>query len=534
MSTVEDDSVPWQTLSNTKISDRAHALHITSKEWGKINKHLDRKKLIQEAIEKEENKKKYLDEGSKSMIRNWENSLENIRKRKEDERLQQIEQKKEDRNQKFFALRKEQEKIRKDYVDKMKKQIFMNTGNARELTSAFVTSEILYEREKQKNFKNSIKERNEKLEAEFAETVKKNAEDELREKKEKEEKLYKKNKEHGEHLKKIIEERTNREQKEKEKKIMKEAMDNIRAVEEMECMEKKLMEKKLEDKVLLNRDNKKLLKLEEEKRTQIMKEEKELDDVVAIYQEAKHRIDCMKKAREKELQEERVARRDAVAKLVVAEEKARHEGDEERMKAAIAERDAIEEAKVKARADFDRRMKEERIEDRKHFIEREASAKAKEEEIRKWEMLNRYKTDEIIKNYEETKRKEYWEKILKYRKELLEQMDEEKALKIEEKEIDQYVTKMNYVNEDDKFFEYADEILHLAKKKGRSTYPIEKAIMQYKKINQLHPNEERGLCDEYKPGKGSGYNSKEIIKQSMNSRNCRCQLQRNCHKGNQQ
>lgn len=65
-----------QTLENTKISDRAHALHITKSGWNNITRHLDRKKILQEAADKEAEVKRYLDEGSKNMTKNWENSLE--------------------------------------------------------------------------------------------------------------------------------------------------------------------------------------------------------------------------------------------------------------------------------------------------------------------------------------------------------------------------------------------------------------------------------------------------------------------------
>ncbi|KAG5881918.1 hypothetical protein JTB14_004476 [Gonioctena quinquepunctata] len=513
---------PGQTLANTKISVRSHALHINAKEWEKITTHLDRKKLIQEAIEKEENKRKYLEEGSKKMIENWENSLENIRKRKEEERLRSIEQKKDERNKKYFELRKEQEKIRKDYVDKMRKQIFMSAGYARGLTSAFLTGEVLYEREKQKSFKEFIKKHEEEVEAKYAETVKQNAAKELQEDQGREE-VRRKNKVHAEYLKEMIAENADRKKQEEEERIMKESKDNMKAAKELESIKRKRKEKELEDKNKLNAENKKILKFEEDKKIQIQKEEKELDDVAAIYQEAKHRIECLKKAKERELQQVRVARRDAVALLVTAEVENKQKVEEERMNAAIAERDAIEEAKAKSTEEFEKKMIEERLEDRRKFMEREAAKKLKENELKKWEQLNRYKTDEIMQHCEENKKKEQWKKILEYRKVLLEQMEEDKILKAEEKKMEEYYIPKG--DDDDKFFAYADEVLEFAKKKGRSTYPVENAIMQYKKANLLYTpgEEERKNCEDYRTGKKSI--SKEILQRAMKSRKCRCQLQ---------
>lgn len=67
---------PGKSLYNTKISDRQIALHITGKAWNNITKHLDRKRLIQEEIDKNEAHRKALKEGSEAMTKNWPNSLE--------------------------------------------------------------------------------------------------------------------------------------------------------------------------------------------------------------------------------------------------------------------------------------------------------------------------------------------------------------------------------------------------------------------------------------------------------------------------
>lgn len=67
---------PGQTLGNTRIQDRGHALHVTKNAWGKITAHLDRNRLIQEAIDKEKAHKRALKEGSEAMTQNWGNSVE--------------------------------------------------------------------------------------------------------------------------------------------------------------------------------------------------------------------------------------------------------------------------------------------------------------------------------------------------------------------------------------------------------------------------------------------------------------------------
>lgn len=48
-------------------------------------------------------------------------------------------------------------------------------------------------------------------------------------------------------------------------------------------------------------ERQKIKKSLEHRKTQKEKEEKEMNEVIDIYQKAKHRIDCMKKTREKEV-----------------------------------------------------------------------------------------------------------------------------------------------------------------------------------------------------------------------------------------
>jgi hypothetical protein len=67
---------PGQTVENTKISDRAHALHITAASWNNITRHLDRKKRIQEAVDKERVHRESLKDGSRGMTKEWVNSIE--------------------------------------------------------------------------------------------------------------------------------------------------------------------------------------------------------------------------------------------------------------------------------------------------------------------------------------------------------------------------------------------------------------------------------------------------------------------------
>lgn len=105
--------------------------------------------------------------------------------------------------QRFFEIRKEQEKIRVEYVDKVKKQIFRTTGYAKELTSGFITSEALHEREKQIEFKMFLKKHQNEDEAKYAQLVKENARKEVEEKNEQHIKKLEKDKQYSQYLQSV-------------------------------------------------------------------------------------------------------------------------------------------------------------------------------------------------------------------------------------------------------------------------------------------------------------------------------------------
>nr|CAH7736420.1 unnamed protein product [Callosobruchus chinensis] len=513
---------PGQTLENTKISDRSHALHITQTEWGKITGHLDRKKLIQEDIDREEAHKRYLDDGSKSMIKNWENSLENIRKRKEEERLRTIEQRKGDRMARFYELRKEQERIRNEYVEKVKHDIYIETGNARQLTGAYVEAEAMYERERQLELKNKIKQHEAEEEARWTMKIKEDAKREAEEKQANSDKERVKNMEFSKKLLDQIEGNAKAKAEERQKQVQNETMDSIKAAREQKCLEEIEMLERKKKTEHLKQERKKQKEEVEKRRIQTEQEQKELDEVIQIYKEAKFNIDCMKKAREKELRDEQVARRDALAKKVIAIKESTEAAEDAAIKKAIAERDAAEEAKVQAKLEKKERLRKDRIEDRQRFIDKEEQRLKKEQQLKKWDMLNRYKVDEVTKKYDEQKRKEQWQKILEYRKILLDQMEENMDECQRLKEFDKLP---DMGSEDSQFFGYADEVLQLAKEGGFPTYPIERVIQSYKtKFNLVAEHSDD--CEEYGLKKCKNNSkvsaSRELLKRSVKKRMCKC------------
>lgn len=135
--------------------------------------------------------------------------------------------------------------------------------------------------------------------------------------------------------------------------------------------------------------------------------------------------------------------------------------------------------KLAARAEYDAKLIKElkdNIEDAKR---REAERLHEENEVKKWEMLNRYKQDEVVKAYDQNKAEQHWQKILKYREDLNAQMNDIAATKNrevaqEKEEVEFLKRREEEMNKE--FFEYAKEVRDLATSKGRNPYAIDKVI----------------------------------------------------------
>lgn len=81
-----------------------------------------------------------------------------------------------------------------------------------------------------------------------------------------------------------------------------------------------------------------------------------------------------------------------------------------------------EEARLLEKLQLRDKMRKDRLEDRRKYLESFEMQKQKETKLKNWEMLNRFKTDDVMAKYDENSKMKHWKKILEYRKDLLEQM----------------------------------------------------------------------------------------------------------------
>ncbi|ENN71303.1 hypothetical protein YQE_12228, partial [Dendroctonus ponderosae] len=225
-------------------------------------------------------------------------------------------------------------------LSKKTSEKILSRSFCRDLTSALVTSEILFERQKQQEFMEKLKQHEKDENQKYLEIQQQKAEEEMVAEAEKAKKRFEKQMEHSEKLKQNIEEKAKHEKAMRVERAKKEALDNIEAVKEMEKLEKLQTDEKIRRKKELFEDKKKYLQKDREIKQQKIKEEKELDEVIEIYKEAKHRIDCMKQERVQEMRDAVLKKQEKIAAMVMAEQMDKSEAEEKIIKKAMAEKEA--------------------------------------------------------------------------------------------------------------------------------------------------------------------------------------------------
>lgn len=135
--------------------------------------------------------------------------------------------------------------------------------------------------------------------------------------------------------------------------------------------------------------------------------------------------------------------------------------------------------KIQAKIEKAKKAKEEGIENRRQAVEKYERQRAEEEEMKKWDMLNRYKINEYAKMHDSERKREKWGSILNHRQALLQQMAEkEQILKDAEiKDDEMHKAELAALDAaDKKFFNYADKVLEIVKSRGHTTVPLERVV----------------------------------------------------------
>lgn len=71
--------------------------------------------------------------------------------------MEKLEKRKFDKLHQYFVLRKEQDAIRQKYINEIRQTIFRSRGLPHQLNRAWLLSEVFYERDRQKEFNDKMK-----------------------------------------------------------------------------------------------------------------------------------------------------------------------------------------------------------------------------------------------------------------------------------------------------------------------------------------------------------------------------------------
>ncbi|XP_044759344.1 trichohyalin-like [Coccinella septempunctata] len=461
------------------------ALHASKKVFDRITGHLYRKERIREDLEREAAHRKYLRDEGRAMTSQWENSVENLRKKKEEERQQRLAQKADDRVEQYFKVLKWQAEQRKIFNEEVKKKIFVMRGSQRDINSGVLFSECLYFNEKNIEHKTREKEKADKDWKEFEQQI-------IREDKEfKDNELIKECKRrtaaenHLKFLKNQISGKQKNREEEQKLNLEIEISDIARQKKEMEIIRKNAEEDFLKAK----RCSMKILKDSREeaikKRQLEEKQNAELERVCEIYRDTRTRINCAREVmKKKDIQKRLDFQEEAFKKLEEIQNQIL-DTEGQRIANAVAEKEEADALKRRMREEYDERLLKERKENYENALQEEKRKKDEEKEKRKWQMLNRIKLIEICKEEEERREENKLKKRNNYRGLLDEQVKKNEEIRAEKKAEEDAFIWNDFPEEDRKFLEYGEEMLAKQKSEGKPTYPIQLAITQYKKKHSL-------------------------------------------------
>ncbi|KAL3274621.1 hypothetical protein HHI36_016003 [Cryptolaemus montrouzieri] len=421
------------------------------------------------------------------MTDNWENSVENLRKKKETAREQRLAQKKDDRVEQYFKVLESQAEERKKYNEEMAKTIFLTRGAQRDINSSLLYSECLYANQKHIEHKQREKEKEIKDWNEYEQQI---IEEDATFNKNKERELCVRRMkaiENQNFIKGQISEKQKHKDKHETDKLEAEKSDIIKLQEELAIIRKNAQEdfdKAKHSSIQTLKNSRECVMKERESHE---KQDAEMEIVCQIYKDTKHKIECTRRDQKKqEIQRMTDYQESACRKLVDIYEQQR--GDENtRIAKAAAEIEAAESLKFRKKEEYHDKLLKDRKENYEDALNKNRKRKESEEQNRKWDMLNRMKCTEIMRNEDRIKEEEKRENVRKFGEMLQEQQRENNNRKAEKKAKEDSFKWNDFPEKDEKFLKYGEEVLNKQKADSKPTYPIEATIMEYKKRYGLVP-----------------------------------------------
>ncbi|CAG9129436.1 unnamed protein product [Plutella xylostella] len=465
-------------------------LVMCKRDWDRLQRWSDMDKEDPEIIRKREYLQ-FLADQSKAMTKTWPNSLENVNRRNE-----------EARRARYAAAEEANAKFYRQYVKRMKQQqqrlmhsardtIFKNKDAPKLLLSAVIESVVQKERSEQVKFNNERRrEANERKAKDEADIYSK-AKHWHEENEEQRRRRFLANKEHQRELAEQIKEISDKNRRQYEEELSQQQEDNVKANLEIEAIREFEENLKAEEKARLHRATQQSLAERAGARAEAAARGRLQEQLQEALRRARARVQDRQRATERMIKEEKTKITRNITAALQSTEGERDAKEQASRDRAVKEKIALEDARAAAATQKQLQLRAERAAAHAQYLRDDAERIREVGAARQWEMLNRYKNNEVYEEFCEKQRHTKDKNTEEYRNTLIKQWQEREARDKAERDATRRfygelaVKKMRAA--DNKLLTHAAALVEEARRHERPTFPIERAVQRYCLMNRLLP-----------------------------------------------
>ncbi|XP_045477784.1 trichohyalin-like [Harmonia axyridis] len=457
---------------------------LPKRKWNSLTNWLTEKQREKEKQEKERLYLKYMKEMSTALVAGHDSKKEAAAKRLDDKK-NQLDRKYEALTQDYLRIKENQKMERQEIVKKYQRETIINRTPTLELSRALREAKVLHEREKDIELRKEIREKEEEMEEKETNELKRQwkAHDIFQQKKEENQKC--RIIETKAEVWKQCQENRRKKQEEYKNQVNQEKMDLSRMTEELENKEEVRREQLLSNKKKALSLLKKAAEDAHHRRHSKKKEEQELYKVNEVINNVFNTRNCLVTSSLKKEARDRVSQHEESYVKYISQLPPIEPSEEIIFQNGVRHYQKEYERKMEEKLLKHKKHSEDRINNYKDDMRRQKIKEDEEAELKRMEMMERYKKAEAMKHLDEVNRKEEIRQKKNYGQELLRQAEEQKFIRDHEKKLEDEYVAYSFSQQDDHFAEYADEVISFAKDKKWSTVPIRKVIENYKKTQPL-------------------------------------------------
>ncbi|XP_015171440.1 PREDICTED: meiosis-specific nuclear structural protein 1-like [Polistes dominula] len=474
---------PGQTLENTKISERKLALIASESAFQRFVDYVNQPQRLAEEREVAKAKLNAIRKATYEMSKTWDNTVENIKRRRKEELLNKRKIEEEKRKEFVKEMTAKNAAERAEIVRQARTLLLYKQPQCRRINRAMLVSECLRELNAQVEFQKTIKQMDDQQENEYVELIKKDVEKYEQEEKKKIEERKMKIEMYAMKLKNQIDENAKIREIEKNEEFKIEIQDRLNINRDLQIMKESQAKEELKRKKELQKDF--LKSIDEKKRAELESKRKEKfeDLAIDIYNRSKSRIKKMLKERAQKEKQSREQRANFIGEKFATLMDSTGKIEKEKVNFAKAvdeiEKNAIE--RYKTRKDYEIAMRAVRIEDKRNDDAVKIKLQKDEKDMQTWETLQRFKRDEYNKQVELNDRIEERNRKINYARDLKKHMELQKEEREYQNRIDDDFNEMKGAikQDNERVLSYSQQALE--ESKGvRPLYPILKAIQECK------------------------------------------------------